>query len=505
MTHGKIAFKNIVTSLVLQLVTIICGFILPRIIVTTYGSDVNGLVSSITQFLSYITLLDGGIGLVIKAALYKPLVKDDKAKVESILRVSQKFLSKIVYVFLVYVMVLCVVYPMIVHFGQSQFETIALILAISLSTIAEYALGLIYKLYLQARQQSYVVSIIQMITLILSTVLSVILIKIGCSISTVKFVVAAVYFIRAFWLMAYVKRRMHIRLSDGRENFVLKGRWDGFVQHAAAVIHENTDVVILTVASSIAEVSVYAIYNMVLSGVRGLIQALSNGIDAVFGDLNARGRLEDMNDKLKKYELVYYAVIAILFGCELTLITPFVQVYMNGVIDADYYRPVFGFVIVAAQALWAIRQPYSSIALSAGRFKETKGGAILEACINIVLSISLVWKFGLVGVAIGTFAAMLVRTLDYVNYASKHVLKRRRKIAYKHILLFVVEVAIVYMIAEMFILKDVQFLSYLTWMQYALLTFILSTLVVITINCIAFRDDILLVARVLLHGMRKKK
>ena len=40
-----------------------------------YGSDVNGLVSSITQFLGYIALVEGGVGGVIRAALYKPLAK----------------------------------------------------------------------------------------------------------------------------------------------------------------------------------------------------------------------------------------------------------------------------------------------------------------------------------------------------------------------------------------------------------------------------------------------
>ena len=49
--------KNIITSLLLRIITIICGFIIPKIIISNYGSNVNGLVSSISQFLGYIVLL----------------------------------------------------------------------------------------------------------------------------------------------------------------------------------------------------------------------------------------------------------------------------------------------------------------------------------------------------------------------------------------------------------------------------------------------------------------
>ena len=65
--RSKKAVKNIVTSLLQQLVSIICGLIVPRAIIGAFGSNVNGLIASITQFLGYITLLEVGIGPVIKS------------------------------------------------------------------------------------------------------------------------------------------------------------------------------------------------------------------------------------------------------------------------------------------------------------------------------------------------------------------------------------------------------------------------------------------------------
>ena len=59
MKLKNITFINSISSLLLQMVTIISGFIIPRLILKTFGSEVNGLVSSLNQFLGYITLLEG--------------------------------------------------------------------------------------------------------------------------------------------------------------------------------------------------------------------------------------------------------------------------------------------------------------------------------------------------------------------------------------------------------------------------------------------------------------
>ena len=82
---------NSFVSLLLQMVTVICGFILPRLMLQAFGSEVNGAVSSITQFLGYITLLEAGVGGVARAALYKPLASGDMDKVNGIINSTKRF------------------------------------------------------------------------------------------------------------------------------------------------------------------------------------------------------------------------------------------------------------------------------------------------------------------------------------------------------------------------------------------------------------------------------
>ena len=61
---------NTLFGFLYQIVAIICGFILPRLILRTYGSETNGLVNSIQSILNIITLMEMGVGAVVQSALY---------------------------------------------------------------------------------------------------------------------------------------------------------------------------------------------------------------------------------------------------------------------------------------------------------------------------------------------------------------------------------------------------------------------------------------------------
>ena len=109
MNNKKTIIKNILSSFIYQAITIVYGFIVPVMIIKKFGSEVNGLISSIAQFLAYISLLEGGIGPVIKNALYKPLVEKNKEEVGNILGKANLFFKRISYVLLAYILFLCVI------------------------------------------------------------------------------------------------------------------------------------------------------------------------------------------------------------------------------------------------------------------------------------------------------------------------------------------------------------------------------------------------------------
>ena len=114
MTRKKKLLLNTGTALLYQVITLVCGFVLPKFIIPYFGSAVNGLLSSITQFLTIITLCECGVGAVVQSALYKPLADRDDEAISRIVISSNRFFQRIIRLLRGYVAVLCVVYPIIV-------------------------------------------------------------------------------------------------------------------------------------------------------------------------------------------------------------------------------------------------------------------------------------------------------------------------------------------------------------------------------------------------------
>ena len=501
--RSKKAIYNIITNLAVQGIAVIYGFIVPKIIIDYFGSDVNGLVSSITQFLAYITLLESGFGPVVKATLYEPIAKKDNTSISAILKTSEKFFRRIALIFVMYIAVLCVVFPLIAKADFDAVFTISLVVIIGISTFAEYFFGMTYRLFLQAEQKTYVISIIQIATYILSAIAVVILALMGCDILVIKLATCVVFILRPLAQNLYVKRKYNIDLSSAPDNYPIKQKWDGLAQHIAAVIHGNTDVTVLTFFTTLTEVSVYSVYYLVIAGVKRIVQSFNTGLDASFGDMIVKKEDDNLRKKFSAYELLYMIIATIIFTTTILTITPFIGVYTKGVTDADYIRPVFGYLLVISEYLWAVRLPYSSITLAAGHFKQTRRGAWIEALTNIIISIILVLQLGIVGVAIGTIVAMLIRTVEFTHHANKYILKRSVLESVAKITLSIMSVITVFVIFNLVKLLDVD--GYLSWVVNAVMVLAASTLVTLIFYFAAYGRDLKKILRRGAKLIRRKK
>jgi Na+-driven multidrug efflux pump len=407
-----------------QIVVVVCGFILPRYILLYYGSAINGLVSSITHFLGFISLLELGVGSVVQANLYKPLADNDEAQISRVIVSSERFFRRLALIFLAYIAVLFVIYPLIINNTYDYIFTASLLLIISVSTFAQYFFGMTYQLLLNADQKAYIQIILNIVTVLLNTVLSIVLMKLGASIHIVKLTTAAVFVIRPLGQALYVKKHYHLDKTIILTEEPIKQKWNGLSQHLASVVTNNVDVVLLTLFSTLESISVYNVYHMVTNGVTQIIMMAATGIESLFGNMYAKGETELLNRAFAAVELFVHAMVSTVFSLALVAIVPFIMVYTRGVTDTDYYQPLFGVLLVVAYASQCLRIPYFRMIKAAGRFKETQNGAFISMGLNIGVSILLIFKFGLVGIAIGTFIAMFYHTVYFVWYLRKHVLHR---------------------------------------------------------------------------------
>lgn len=483
----KRAMYNLLTSIVLQIVSIVCGLIVPKLIISTYGSNLNGLINSITQFLAYITLLESGFGPVILSILYKPIANKDKDKIERILKSSESFFRKISFIFIAYIIVLCFIYPIFINSNYDRIFTISLIIIISLSIFSEYFFGLTYSIYLQASQKKYIISIVRLVTTIINTIVICILVKNNCNILLVKLISTLIYVLRPIIQYIYAKKKCKINLKNVKEKEKIKEKWDGLSQHIAGTIYSNTDVTLLSLFSNLSEISVYGVYNMVISAVKNFISILTGSVEAGFGDMIAKKEENNLNKKFNIYEFIYFTTVTIIYSCTAVLIVQFVEVYTKGITDANYVRNIFAFILVTATFVHAIKSIYNTLAFTAGKFKETHNGSWIEAGSNLLISVCLVFKYGIVGVAIGTLISVFIRCIEFMIFTSKNVLNRDIKKTFFRVLLCFLQYFSIYFVCK-FIL-DFNATSYLSWILWAIVVVFVSILIVLPINIVFYKKE----------------
>lgn len=482
-SRKKKLFINTSASFVFQVTTIICGFILPRLILGTFGSEINGLVNSITQFLSIISFLELGVGAVVQSSLYKPLADKDSDQISRIIVSGQRFFSKLAFILLIYVIGLMIFYPFIAKQNFSFVYTATLIAAISISSFAQYYFGIVNRLLLVADQKGYVSYNAQTVTLILNTVACFILMKAGATIHIVKLTTSLIYILRPLVLMIYVKKHYKINWRIQYKTEPIKQKWNGVAQHIAAVVLDGTDNIVLTLFAGLKEVSVYSTYNLVVAGVKQLLLSMTNGIQSLMGELWAKQELENLRNFFAWVEWAIHTGTVLVFGITSILIVPFVQVYTAGISDINYIEPLFAMLLVAANAGHCLRLPYNIMILAGGHYKQTQSNYIIAAIINIVVSVLAVRKWGLVGVAVGTVIAMFYQTIWMAIYDSKNLIKWPFRNFIKQIIVDIISIIILHFATVFFTMNNI---SYLAWLILAIKVTLVGSATILIINMIFY-------------------
>lgn len=487
MKKANITIINVVSTVILQLVTILSGFVIPKLIIANFGSEVNGLVSSLNQFLSYITLLEGGITAVILSNLYKPLIDNDTKKISSIIKTSNYFYKKIGIIYIIYTFIIAIFFS---HFyNLSKFSSLyvfSLTLILSISLLIQYMLSLSFRNLLNADKKVYIVSLTQTLILILNIILGYMSIKIYPSIHLFKVMTGLTFIIQPLVFGIYIKKNYNISKNVSLDSSLTKDRWSGFFNNFAYFIHSSTDITILTLFTNLLTVSIYSVYSLVTTGLKSLINAVSNGIYPAIGHTYAKADKKKLLVKFNIYENIAIILTFLLFSVACLLITPFVILYTKNISDANYYQPVFGVLLIISTMLDLLKIPHLNLAYTAGKFKKMMIPSFIEALINITVSLLFVFKYGLLGVTIGTIVAMLSR-LCYQVYLTKKIIGRSQ-IRYYYKIFVLAFLSIIFIVTANLILPFKEY-TVRNFIIYGFIYFVVFSCLYLFIYFIFFTKD----------------
>ena len=197
------------------------------------------------------------------------------------------------------------------------------------------------------------------------------------------------------------------------------------------------------------------------------------------------------NEKLLKtfnmVEWIMHTAVTIVFTIAAITIVPFVSVYTKDISDVNYIVPAFGSLLVLAYAALCLRIPYFRVIKAAGHFKQTQNGAYISALLNVVLSLLLVFKYGLVGTAIGTLVAMAYHTCYFVAYLRKNILVRSIHYFMKYVLVDGLIAALSIYLTHNISMQEI---SYPAWVIYAIKVFGITIGISLIVNILCHRQNI---------------
>lgn len=420
------AMKIVIANVISQLAVTLCGLILPRFMMQAYGSGISGLTNSIRQILTYMTIVGSGIGLSAMTALYAPIADKNQDKINGIMSATRLFFNKAGLIFCAASLALVVVYPLMVQGKADAMMAASLVLINATGTMIEFFVANKYRAFLTANQQFNVISNITTQGVLLNTAVSVLLIKLNVSVLIVQTVAMGIYVVRMIMIASYTKR--HFPLLDFHvqpDHAALAQRWSAFSYQLSGMIITYSPIVIVTVfMSTMEEVNVFVVYNMVYLALNLMVMTFASGLPAGFGEIIARGHRKKLRRVFNTFETAFYMMAFVCFTCFAVLILPFIKVYTAGISDVHYVRLPLAIAFVAAGIARSLRSPHVTLVEAAGHFKQNRTLNLLEAGLNLTLSLVFVQFWGIVGVVCAMAVSALLRSIFYILYSSKRILRR---------------------------------------------------------------------------------
>lgn len=498
--------KNSLSTAILHFVSLIAGFILPRVLIVAYGSEINGLVTSITQFINYFVLVEAGLASAAVYALYKPLSDNDTDAINGVVSAAKKFYIQSGWIFLALVALLSLTYPLFIRTDALRpVEISVLVLVLGVTGTLDFFTLSKYRVLLTAAQKVSVISSASIVNLLVNLLVTVVLARMGVGIVLLKLVALVGIVARSLILMWYV--RVHypqVRFNEPPNTKALNKRWSALYLQILGVVQQGAPVVLATLFTSLSMVSVYSIYNMIVAGLNGILSIFISGLSSSFGDVIARKQNHVLKQSTEEFEVGYYMMLTWAYACAFALILPFVRIYTARITDVDYVYPMLGVLFVLNGLLYNIKTPQGMLVISAGMFQETRIQTTIQGLIAIVAGALLAKPFGLPGIMIGMCASNTYRDIDLLFFVPKNITFRTIKpTAYRIIRIFIC-IAIV-LTPYMILAPPVN--TILQWLLHAVILGIFAAIIIVGANLVFDREIMYSIWRrlsTLVRGVFKK-
>lgn len=501
--NKKETIKNFVISIISNIVILFMGLVLPRVVLVHFGSDTNGLISTISQIFAYVALLEAGISQATINALYKPLRDGDREETINVLYASRKYYRNVTYVYALLVILLAFFLPVGIKSNLGYFT-------IFWSVFFEGASGVLSFYFVQTPSsllstdgKTYIKSLIELIIKMLVYGAKITLAMLELDIVFIQFAFFIISLIKVIIYKIVIEKKykwLDYKRCTNKE-MILPNRKAFVLSELAWTIFSSTDLIVLSFFTSTQIASVYTVNNLAFTAINSLLSAAYFAIYYLLGKAYYSG-IENYKKLHDVFNGFFLGAITTCLCVALLLLEPFISLYTRGINDTTYnlYWLPIGFCLI--QFLSWSRYVSGNLSGIAGYAKQVSIISMIEACVNLIGSILLVQIFGIYGVVFATIIALPLKVI-YTNYiADKVIMKRSCKttviviLSNFMMLMFAIEIR-----------KNINISidNYIEFLYYGIVLFFIFGFVVTVVNILVNRSIRMLIVECLTKIRKKQK
>jgi len=412
--------RNAQTATIFYFLNLILQFFSRKVFLEYLGSEVLGLNTTAQNLLGFLNLAELGIGTAVAYNLYKPLLNKDKRAVNDIVSIQGWLYSKIAIIVLLGALVLACFFPAIftkaevpLWYAYGSFGV--LLIGALLSYFINYK-----QIVLSADQKEYKITYCAQGIKIIKILLQILAVRFLSEGYLHWMILEAVAAIITAYLLDRQVRKEYPWLQPNKKNGRLlrldypeitrKTKQVFFHKIGGFVLTQTTPLVIYAFAS-LSLVAIYGNYMLIVTAVTALMSALLNGIGASVGNLVAEGNKEKIKSVF--WELTSFRMWLALIFCFAfyMLADPFMILW----IGAEYLLPKLPLTLITTTAFIQMTRT-NDIFLSAYGLYQDVWAPIVEASLNIGLSIILGYIFGLEGILSGVLISLILIVCSWKPY-----------------------------------------------------------------------------------------
>ena len=365
---------------------------------------INGLYTGVLSMLSMAEL---GIGTALNYSLYAPMARKDYEKLKSYMLLYKKAYR---IVGLVVAGIGLALVPFLKYFIKSPGdygiqELTVYYLIFLFNTVSTYFVSYKYSLA-NAEQKNYIHTNVLTITKLATTILQLIVLLLTSNFLLYLLTAAVVELAQKIYASRYLDNR-YPYLKDKNVKPLSKEETNIIVEKTKALIclkvgdvaRLQTDSIIISSFIRVSLVGIVDNYNMIINSISNFVNIIFNSAISSFGNLIAT------ESKQKQYEIfkVYRFAANWIYGLSAVgfyvLLSPLIQLWLG----KDW---LLGDGIIALVILdyyfRADRIVMANFKTAAGVFEQDRYLPLAQGAVNLIISILLVQKMGLIGVYIGT-------------------------------------------------------------------------------------------------------